>query len=309
MRAAGREALARYAERLLRENLAERSRALYLTTARAFLVATGRAPARLRPEDVARYLARRASELGPAAHVGEAARLRRFLRTLPASQGERLAAAVPEVRATRRERRVLSEAEVARLLVAAGAEPRGAANAVFRACRQRDRACLELLYGLGLRASEACAIRLVDLDLAGAALLVRRGKRGESRALPLPAAALPALHLYLTTARGVLAGRAPAGATCDRLLLSRYGRPLRRGDVLTLVRAAGDRAGVRAHPHELRRALATHLAARGASLEAVRQLLGHQRLATTALYVGTSLADLHQAVARLDRLRQRVEEG
>ncbi len=95
----------------------------------------------------------------------------------------------------------------------------------------------------------------------------------------------------------------------DTLLLSRYGRSLRSGDVLVLVRKAGWRAGLDVHPHQLRRALATHLVARGVSVEAVRVLLGHQRLATTARYLGAERSDLHRAVARLDRVRRSPAVG
>ena len=86
------------------------------------------------------------------------------------------------------------------------------------------------LYGLGLRASEARAARVVDLDLPHGTLLVRRAKRGESRVYPLPSSSLPHLGRYLREARPTLvrADRDDAGA----LFLNRYGLPLGRHGVL-----------------------------------------------------------------------------
>lgn len=84
------------------------------------------------------------------------------------------------------------------------------------------------------------------------------------------------------------------------LLLARTGRPWGKSEpYLTILRVAS-MAGVRAHPHALRRALSTHLVREGVSVPAVRDLLGHASLATTARYVEVDRAGLHRAVACLD---------
>jgi len=84
------------------------------------------------------------------------------------------------------------------LAVALDADARGRG---FRAKRQafalRDRALLELLYGVGLRCAEAAAVEQVDLDLDLGTLLLRRVERGQSRVVPLPPAALPHLARYV----------------------------------------------------------------------------------------------------------------
>lgn len=163
----------------------------------------------------------------------------------------------------------------------------------------RDRAMLELLYGLGLRCSEVAATKLVDLDLDAGTLLVRRAKRGKSRVVPLTPAAIPHLARYVNQGRPALlhATHDPRGA----LLLSLCGTPLTCAGVYGLVKKLAALAGVRAHPHAFRRSLATHLVREGASVPAVQALLGHVNLSTTAAYVAVDFEDLRRAVERLER--------
>lgn len=146
------------------------------------------------------------------------------------------------------------------------------------------RACLELLHALGLRASEARAARVVDLDLNAGTLLVRRAKRGKSRALPLPPAALPHLSAYLRDGRQVLA--AGRGRDRDALLLNQAGHPLGTDGVRRIVVQVAERRDLRAQPHHFRHAVATHLHQAGVSVEAIRELLGHRNVATTSIYLG-----------------------
>lgn len=312
---AARRVLAAYGRELVRRNLAPATRALYLATARRFCARSGGDPRRLTPDAVRGLLARRAGEVAGVTYAGEISRLRRFLASLPGS--ERLVAALPSVGVPSRQQPQLSQAQVCRLLQAAGELP-ARASARALACRLRDRACVELLYGVGLRASELLAAQIGDLDLQGGALLVRRAKRGESRAVPLPPAALPHLQRYLVEARPVLAtpparaepgeGRG-AGRAGAHLVLARDGAPLTRDGLRQLVRRAGERAGVDVHPHQLRRALATHLVAAGVGEEAVRLLLGHARLSTTARYVGVERSELRRTVERLEHGLRRAGAG
>lgn len=161
----------------------------------------------------------------------------------------------------------------------------------------RNRALVELLYAAGLRASEVGRARCVDLDLERATLLVRPAKRGEPRTAPLPPRALAALARYLQRARPALLGRRPDPG---HLLLTRRATPLAPTYVVALVACLARRAGVRAHPHALRRALATHLARDGVQLPAVAALLGHRGLAVTARYVACDRDDLRRLVERLE---------
>ncbi|MCA9647035.1 MAG: tyrosine-type recombinase/integrase, partial [Myxococcales bacterium] len=139
-----------------------------------------------------------------------------------------------------------------------------------------------------------------DLDLAAGCLLVRRAKRGEPRQLPLPPAALPPLARYLRLGRPRLVRGDVLPAAEQRLLLTERGTPLVANEVLRVVKQVAARAGLRAHPHALRRALATHLVQAGVSIAHVRELLGHVRLDTTQRYVLVEREDLRRAVDVLD---------
>jgi len=173
--------------------------------------------------------------------------------------------------------------------------------------RAQVAALLELLYGTSLRACEVGSVLVADLDLAGAALVVRAAKRGESRMLPLTPSTVPHLERYLREGRPALL-RAD-GRDHGHLLLSRYGRPLDADNVYAVVRLVAKRAGVRANVHAFRRSSATDMVRAGINLECVRQILGHARLSTTAIYVDVNMEDLRTAVAKLDTLFPVAEDG
>ncbi len=191
---------------------------------------------------------------------------------------------------------VLSRESVIKMLAASSEVQRPQRS---KAIALRDRACLELLYGAGLRASEAKAIRVVDLRLDDGTLLVRRAKRGVSRVLPLPKSALPHLESYLREGRPALA--AGRGLDQGHLLLTKFGTPLGKLTLGQRVTSIAKRAGVEAHPHAFRRALATHLVQEGVTVEAVRQILGHADLETTARYLAVERSELRTTVALLDQ--------
>lgn len=283
MRRGHRQALDAYALHLRRRNLAAGTQANLIAGATRFLATAAHGLRRLQRSDVRAFLATRSLALQPSTLVAEASRVRCFL-AWAAAEGlapEGLAEAISVPNPPKRQRRVLSEAAVARLLRAAS----------WSTCPTalRDRACLEILYGLGLRASEVAAVRVLDLDLAEGTLQVRPAKRGPPRVLPLPRAALPHLATYLREARPWL-----VRLERDRghLLVSRMGLPLTNRNVCRLVTRLGraaDASWVR--PHDLRRALATHLVRRGVSVLAVVDLLGHSDVGACEPYL-VSLAPL-----------------
>ena len=249
-------------------------------------------------EDVRGYLAARARVVGSLRH--ELSSLRCFLRAvLP--EGPLPTDGLGPLRPRPRPPVVLSHRGVERLFAVAldtGARGRG-----FRALRLafclRDRALLELLYAVGVRCAEAASVRLVDLDLEQATLLVRRVKGGTSRLLPLPPASVPHLRRYLLEARPALLR--PDHDDAGALFLSLRGKPLGTKSIYGLVKKLSKLAGVRAHPHAFRRAVATHLVREGASVLAVKELLGHAHLSTTATYVQVDVEDLRLAVEVLER--------
>ena len=162
----------------------------------------------------------------------------------------------------------------------------------------RDRALLELLFATALRASESCAVLLVDLDLVGGALRVRPVKRGRPRTLPLPALTVRHLRAYLDQARPRLARH---GRDQGHLLLSLRGRPLHRSLVREIVVRAARRADLHAYPHMLRHSLATALLRAGVPVPAIQHLLGHHSLAATQHYLALDPHELRQAVDLLAR--------
>ena len=175
---------------------------------------------------------------------------------------------------------LLSPGEAARLVEA----PR----AVGTPAGLRDAALLELLYGSGLRVSEAAGL---DLD---AVSLDRRnvrafGKGSKARIVPLGSATVRALRGYLRDGRPALA----AAASGRALFLNRRGGRLTSRSIQTIVRRYAAAAGLRddVHTHTLRHSFATHLLDGGADLRVVQELLGHSTPAATQVYTHVSQAE------------------
>lgn len=147
----------------------------------------------------------------------------------------------------------------------------------------RDQALLELLYGCGLRASEAAGVRLGDLSF-DESVMRTTGKGGKTRLVPFGRQAAAALRRWIENGRPEFAR--PTARPTDALLLSVRGRPLGRNSVWNIVRARARRAGItrKLSPHTLRHSFATHLLAGGANLRAVQAMLGHASLSTTQIY-------------------------
>lgn len=210
---------------------------------------------------------------------------------------------VAGLRPPKRARRLpafLGKDEAARML---DAGPSAAAPAELR-----DQALFEVLYGGGLRVSEACNLDLGDLaaEGRGGCAIIRRGKGGKDRLAPLGAKAWDALGRYLAR-RGELAARrkTPAGeGDRDALFLSSRGRRLdvrearRRLDRREL--ATGSK---RVSPHALRHSFATHLLGEGADLRTIQDLLGHASLRTTQRY---TQVDIDHLMAVYDRAHPRA---
>jgi integrase/recombinase XerD len=194
---------------------------------------------------------------------------------------------VSDLRQPRLPRRLpetLGEADVPRLLAAAAASP----------TPLRDQALLELLYGAGLRVSEAIALRLDQLFLRERAVRVL-GKGDKERVVPLGRPACTALARYLEHERP----RLLATGRAREVFLSPRGRRLTRQAVFALVRRLAARAGVATplSPHGLRHAFATHMVERGADLRVVQTLLGHANISTTEVYTHLSRAHLRRVHA------------
>jgi integrase/recombinase XerD len=172
--------------------------------------------------------------------------------------------------------RTLSAGEAERLIEAAnGLTPRSL----------RDRALVEMLYGAGLRVSEAVGLERGSVDLERR--LVRCiGKGSKERIIPIGREAVDALRRYISRGRPFLDRRHR-----PELFLNAQGGPLTRAGAFLILRKLADAAGLepgRVHPHLLRHSFATHLLEGGADLRSVQEMLGHADLATTELYTHVS---------------------
>ncbi len=153
----------------------------------------------------------------------------------------------------------------------------------------RDLALAELLYGSGLRISEALALDTGQLGLRGKNSQVRvLGKGGKERLAPLSDAACDALAAWL----GVREEVALPGEKA--LFVGQQGERLNRRVAARAVATLCRRAGLpeTVSPHALRHSFATHLLEAGADLRSVQELLGHARLSTTQRYTHLNLAHL-----------------
>ncbi|SCF32256.1 integrase/recombinase XerC [Micromonospora viridifaciens] len=155
----------------------------------------------------------------------------------------------------------------------------------------RDRVLLELLYGTGVRISEACGLDVTDVDPARRVVRVL-GKGRRERAVPYGVPAQRALDAWLSRGRPVLVG---SGAGAALLLGARGGR-LNPTTARRIVAGYAEAAGLpRTTPHGLRHSAATHLLEGGADLRAVQELLGHSSLASTQIYTHVSTERLRAA--------------
>lgn len=154
----------------------------------------------------------------------------------------------------------------------------------------RDRALLELIYGAGLRVSEAVELTMDCYDRENRALRVT-GKRGKTRWIPLPKATAEWLERYLTAARHQLI-RKPTGL----IFVADRGKPLMRQAVYLKLAKFSKVAGIPDHigPHTLRHTYAVHLLKGGADLRSVQELLGHESIVTTQVYTQLDTEELRR---------------
>ena len=181
--------------------------------------------------------------------------------------------------------KVLKPVEVGRLLLEAETATVPHSGEAPRPEAWRDLALVEVLYDAGLRAGEACALVLDDLDLARGWLRVEKGKGGRDRVVPLADPAAIAIEAYLEHGRPALAAR-NRGTAAGRVFLNARGRPMTTRDVRRIIGRLGTRSldGRPVWPHLLRHSFATHLLEGGADLRSVQELLGHADVGSTQVY-------------------------
>lgn len=158
---------------------------------------------------------------------------------------------------------------------------------------QRNRAILEVLYSCGLRVSELVGLRLSQLYLQDEYICVE-GKGNKQRLVPISQQAVREIERYMSD-RATLDIKSGEE---DYLFLNRRGRHLSRVMVFYIVRDACERCGIKksVSPHTLRHSFATHLLENGANLRAIQQMLGHESITTTEIYVHLDKHFLRQEV-------------
>jgi integrase/recombinase XerD len=239
----------------------------------------GGSPVEATTEQLQAYVARmRADGLAATTIARRIAAIRSFFRhqVLVGARKENPAAELELPRRRRALPKTLSPGEVERLIEAAtGVTPRAL----------RDQALVELLYGAGLRVSEAVGLDKASVDL-DSRLVRALGKGSKERIVPLGRPAVEALKRYLARGRPYLDKRHR-----PELFLNAQGGALTRAGAFLILRKLAQTAGLdpeRIHPHLLRHSFATHLLEGGADLRSVQEMLGHADLATTELYTHVS---------------------
>lgn len=202
----------------------------------------------------------------------------KLLRTPPPERASRVKVIAPEIE-------IYDEGELARLVIAAKELGAGPHLMVLLGCEA------------GLRVGEMLGLRWSDIDLEKRRLVVRQQvtkakettapKSRKSRIIPLS----DALYSALKSSRGLT----------ERVLLSRSGEPVSRSGVAKWLKSAELRAkliGAKS-PHKLRHTFASRLLSRGASLVAVKELLGHKSLQTTMMYLHLMPSETEAAIRKL----------
>ena len=156
----------------------------------------------------------------------------------------------------------------------------------------RDKAILEVMYGCGLRVSEAVALKVSDLYLEEGFVRVI-GKGDKERLVPIGDLAVTAVRDYVDVRPD------PSDAESDDVLfLNRFGRSLSRQSMFKMIKKQAQIAGVKTSisPHTFRHSFATHLVENGADLRVVQEMLGHESITTTEIYTHVDSATWHKDV-------------
>jgi integrase/recombinase XerC len=204
-------------------------------------------------------------------------------------------AALHAPKRTKRLPAFLGKEDVGRLLDGpARSDDDDAAAPTRAAADARDEALFEMIYGAGLRVSEACNLDPGDLEVAGTTgeVKVRQGKGRKDRIVPVGGKAVAAVAAYLPHRAAWLAA-AGGAANVAALFVTPRGRRLDPRTVRRLLRSLEIATGVRqVSPHALRHSFATHLLGEGADLRSIQEMLGHASLQTTQRYAHVNIDHL-----------------
>ena len=159
---------------------------------------------------------------------------------------------------------------------------------------ERNRAMIDTLYSCGLRVSELITLNLSDLFFEEGFIKVT-GKGNKQRFVPIAEHTQKLISIYKTEKRNhqdIKKGHE------DTLFLNRRGRGLTRAMIFTIVKNLSEKSGLQKtiSPHTFRHSFATHLLENGADLRAIQQMLGHESITTTEIYMHLDQTHLRDVV-------------
>lgn len=244
----------------------------YLSDISLFFEESGLEPASVAPADIVDYLSERSDTLSKRSQARLLSAFRSFFdwMILEGAMKENPCDGVDPPKIGRYLPEVLSVQEVDDIIASVDTStPAGL----------RDRAILEVLYGCGLRVSEAAGLRMSDV-FAKEGFLRIVGKGDKERIIPLGEMAAEALEAWYG------ARPEPCRGYEDFVFLNRSGKSLSRVSIFNMVKKQAMLAGVRKEisPHTFRHSFATHLVENGADLRVVQEMLGHESILTTEIY-------------------------
>jgi site-specific recombinase XerD len=270
----------RMQEELQRRNYSEVTAVCYVRHVAEFAEYFGRSPESLGPEEIKRFQLYLIHEkkVAWATYIQAMAALRfLYVKTLGR---DFMAAQIPYPKRPKYLPTVLSQEEVRRLLEAARS--------------LKHRALLMVLYGAGLRVSEACRLTLTDIDSSRMVIHVQQAKGRKDRDVMLSSLLLDTLRQYWQHSR-------PKHWLFPGTNIE---KPITTKAVFLMIRKAAARAKMTktVSPHVLRHSFATHLLESGTDVRTIQMLLGHADLGTTVIYLHLSQRHLQHTASPLDSL-------
>jgi len=169
----------------------------------------------------------------------------------------------------------------------------------------RNKALIEVLYGSGLRVSEAANLKVGDLHLNDKYISII-GKGNKERIVPLGESGVDSLRNYITNSRPNFT----KNSFSNYVFLSYLGKPLSRQSIFKFIKklASDNNIDKEISPHTLRHSFATHLLDNGVDLRFVQEMLGHEDISTTQIYTHTNRLKLKDLVESVHPLANKEEK-
>ncbi len=161
---------------------------------------------------------------------------------------------------------------------------------------QRNKTILETLYSCGLRVTELITLQLSDLFFEEGFIRVI-GKGNKQRFVPINAETQKLIHIYIKQVRNHMK---PQKGFEDTIFLNRRGKQLTRNMIFVIIKDLTEKAGIKkkVSPHTFRHSFATHLLENGADLRSIQQMLGHESITTTEIYMHLDKTFLKEVVEK-----------